>query len=220
MKKYFVLVTLLALSLSAAARISSVPVLALPLARDGFKNMLWMEQRTKLGGESVSNYIQGTGGGDDAIMSLKLDQNWDMFTAKVGFKSTTPSGRSAEFFVEAGGKVLYSSGKVESKGASHDIKVPIRGHRRITIRISPDRYNGTAGAAFGEPTLLQGLTDEEMKVDWSVKLDGRKTQLSGNGAPKQVLVPIKVPSQGEKTYQIKVSRDDEGRMVIVEQSEL
>lgn len=220
MKNYIVLLSLLALTLTAAAKVTAVPLLALPLARDGFKNMLWMEERTKLGGESVATYIQGTGGSDDAIMGLKFDQKWDMFTATVGFKSTTPAGKTAEFFVEAGGQILYSSGPIESRGEAHVIKVPIRGYERITLRISPDRYNGTAGAAFGQPTLLHGLSEADMQVDWSVKVDGRKAPLPGNGAPREVLVPVKVPASGEKTYQVKVTRDEAGRTVIVEQSEL
>ena len=212
---------LIFLAASAAAEVSATPLLMLWKARQGRENMIWMEQRVKIGGESANGYFQGTGGSDDAVIAFQFENEYDMLTATIGFKDTTPEGRKAEFFVEAGGKVLYSSGILESKGGCHDIRVPIRGHKSIVFRISSDRYNGTAGAAFGSPTLLAGLSAEDMKNDWSLSINGRKTPIPGNAAPISVPLNFDVPGAGvEAEYRVKVTRDGETRTVIVEKERL
>ena len=219
MKKSIILfLTLLTLSALAAEKFRTAPLLALRLARQGYENMIWMEQRVKVGGESVTGYLQGTGGADDALMGFMFEDEWDMLVVTVGFMDTAPEGRKAEFFVEAGPQVLYSSGTLESKGPSHKVRVPIRGHKQILLRITGDRYNGTAGAAWGEPTLLGGLTEAEMQNDWSISVNNKKTPLPGNNAPSQVLVPFDVPTGGtEVEYRVKISKDTGTRTVIVVQ---
>lgn len=211
----FLLLTLIG---AAWAKVESVPLLALRMARQGFENMLWMEQRVKLGKESVTGYIQGTGGGDDALMGFELEENWDLLEATIGYLATTPEGRSAEFFVEASGQVLYSSGPLESKGGASKIRVPIKGHKKIMLRISSERYNGTAGAAFGAPTLYRGLSPEELETSWNLRFDSTTSPLSGAGAPREVMVPLPVPLEAdtERTFLYKVRRDPATRTVIVE----
>ena len=207
---------------AAWAKVEMVPLLALRMARQGFENMLWMEQRVKMGGEAVNGYIQGTGGGDDALMGFELEEEWDMLECTIGFLPTTPEGRTAEFSVEADGKVLYSSGTMESKGGSSRIRVPIKGSKRLLLRISSERYNGTAGAAFGAPTLFRGLSAAEMETSWSLKVNGSSSPLSGSGAPREVLVPLPVPTEGEveAEYTYKVRRDAATRTVIVEREKV
>lgn len=217
MRKFLsVAVYLIALTTFTVAASKSVPLLALWKARAGHENTLWMESRTKIGKESVVGYIQGTGGGDEALMGYQFEEDWDMLTAVIGFKKGTPRGREAEFHVEAGGKVLFSSGLMESGGPSQKIRVPIRGHRRILLRIASERYNGTAGAAWGEPMLFSGLSEEEMKNDWNLSVNNRKTPLPGASAPPEVLVPFDVPLGEETEYTVKIRRDEETRTVIVE----
>lgn len=215
-------ILLFCLLTAAWAKVEMVPLLALRMARQGFENMLWMEQRVKMGSEAVTGYIQGTGGGDDALMGFELEEEWDMLEATIGFLSTTPEGRSAEFFVEADGKALYSSGPLESKGSVSKIRVPIKGHKRILLRISSERYNGTAGAAFGAPTLFRGLSAADMETSWNLKFDGSSSPLSGSGAPREVMVPLPVPSEGEGDveYTYKVRRDPATRTVIVERQKV
>jgi hypothetical protein len=208
---------LILLAATAAAEVSATPLLILWKARQGRENMIWMEQRTKVGGESVNGYFQGTGGADDAIIGFEFEEEYDMLTATVGYKDTTPEGRSAEFSIEAAGKVLYSSGILESKGPAHQIRVPIRGHKYIVFRITSDRYNGTAGASWGGPTLLSGLSAEDMKNDWSLSINKRKTPIPGNTAPSTVPLNFDVPAGGvDAEYRVKVRRDTENRTVIVE----
>ncbi len=206
---------------AAWAKIESVPLLALRMARQGFENTIWMEQRAKIGSDSVSGYIQGIGGADDALMGFELPEQWDVLEATIGFLATTPEGRSAEFAVEGGGVVLYQSGPIESKGPATKVRVPLRGHKRIMLRITSDRYNGTAGAAWGGPMLIRGLSAEEIESSWSLQMNGAKSPLSGVGVPKEVLVPLPVPSEGggEKSYLYKVTRDPVTRTVIVERAE-
>lgn len=215
------LILVLTISAFAADRqLRQAPILALRQARQGYENIIWMEQRIKIGGESVNGYLQGTGGSDDALMGLAFEEDWDMLTATVGFKDSTPEGREAEFSVESGGTVLFRSGVLESKGAYQKIRVPIRGRRQILLRISSDQYNGTAGASWGEPMVLAGLTEEEMKSDWSISVNNRKSPLPGNNAPSEVLVPFSVPMGGtEQTFTVKIHRDTENRTVIVEKVE-
>lgn len=214
--------TLLFSAAWAAKGVERVPLLALRMARQGFENTIWMEQRAKIGSESVSGYIQGTGGGDDALMGFELSDEWDVLDATIGYLTTAPEGRSAEFTVEAGGVVLYSSGPLESKGSSVKIRVPLKGHKRIMLRITAERYNGTAGAAWGAPTLLRNLSAEEMETSWNLQFEGAKSALSGSGAPREVMVPLPVPGEGtqEKVYTYKVRRDAATRTVIVERVEL
>ena len=205
----------------AAKGVERVPLLALRMARAGFENAIWMEQRAKIGTDSVSGYIQGTGGGDDALMGFELSDEWDVLDATIGFLSTTPEGRTAEFSVEASGVVLYESGPIESKSPAVKIRVPLRKNKRITLRITADRYNGTAGAAWGSPALLRNLPADEIEASWSLQCQGAKSPLSGSGVPREVLVPLPVPGEGtqEKVYQYKVRRDAATRTVIVERSE-
>lgn len=203
---------------TAWAKVQMVPLLALRMARQGQENMLWMEQRVKMGGESVNGYIQGTGGGDDALMAFELEEEWDLLEATIGFLNTTPEGRSAEFTVESGGVVLYSSGVLDSKGPVSRIRVPLKGNRRVVLRISSERYNGTAGAAWGAPTLYKGLSKAELETSWTLKVNGHSSPLSGSGAPREVLVPVPVPSEaaGAEEYTVKIRRDPETRTLIVE----
>jgi hypothetical protein len=218
MRRPLTLCLLFVLLTAAWAKVEVVPLLALRMARQGFENTLWMEQRVKMGKESVTGYIQGTGGGDDAIMGFELEDSWDLLETTIGFLSTTPEGRSAEFSVEAEGVELYNSGPLQSKSEPSKIRVPIRGHKRILLRISSDHYNGTAGAAWGAPTLYRGLSDAEMETSWSLRVNGSTSPLSGSGAPREVMVPLPVPgeTEGEAVYTYKVHRDPATRTVIVE----
>lgn len=188
------------------------------MARQGYENMIWMDQRVKIGKESVVGYIQGTGGADDAIIGYQLEEEWDLLETTVGYLATSPEGRSASFSVEADGKELYNSGPLESKGDVAKIRVPLKGHKRILLRITSDRYNGTAGAAFGAPTLYRGLPPEELETTWNLRFQGSTSPLTGSGAPREVMVPLPVPSEAEAEaeYTYKVRRDPATRTLTVE----
>jgi hypothetical protein len=216
------LIALLLLSLFSVAwaEVEMAPLLALRMARKGFENMIWMDQRVKIGKESVTGYIQGTGGGDDALMGFELEEDWDLLEATVGYLATTPEGRTAEFTVEAGGEILYNSGPLDSKRGASKIRVPLKGNKRITLRISSERYNGTAGAAFGAPTLFRGLSAADLETSWNLRFDGSISPLPGSSAPREVMVPLPVPGEGDgdaaTEYIYRVRRDAEARTVIVE----
>ncbi len=217
-RKLLTSVLLLTLLTAAWAKVESAPLLALRTARQGYENMIWMDQRVKIGKESVTGYIQGTGGADDAIIGFELEDDWQMLETTVGYLATTPEGRTAEFTVEAGGEVLYNSGPLESKGDVAKIRVPLKGNKRILLRISSERYNGTAGAAFGAPTLYRGLSPEELETTWNLRVGGSSSPLPGSGAPREVMVPLPVPSEaeGEAEYIYRVRRDPATRTVIVD----
>lgn len=220
MKRSRLLVILLILTTVAWAKVEVAPLLALRRARQGFENTVWMEQRAKIGDQSVVGYIQGTGGSDDALMGFQLDDDWDVLEVTIGYLSTTPEGRRAEFFVEGDGKPLYSSGFLASNSGSSKVRIPLKGHRRILLRISGERYNWTAGAAWGEPTLYRGLPADEIEETWNVKLNGSTSPIKGSGPPNQVLVPIPVPSTDDGvTYSVRVRRDSATKTVIVERTD-
>lgn len=213
---------LLLLSASiATAAVQSTHLLSLRLQKAGYENIIWAEQRAKIGKESVAGYIQGVGGADDALIAYRFKSDWDMFEATIGYLSTAPEGRTAEFSVEAGGQVLYSSGELKSKSPGQVIRVPIKGHRQVLLRISGERYNHTSGAAWGEPKLYRGLSAAEMQTSWNLDVNGRKTPLSGNGPPAKVVVPFDVPASAgeEQVYTVKVRRDATNRTVIVERTD-
>lgn len=219
MRRPLLLLLPLFLFATAWAKVEIAPLLALRMERQGYENMYWEEKRAKIGKESVNGYIQGTGGADDALMGFELKEDWDVLDATIGYMSTTPEGRSAEFSVEAGGETLYTSGMIDSKAGASKIRVPLKGNRRFILRITAERYNGTAGAAFGAPTLLRGLSPEEMETSWNLKINGSSSPLSGTGAPREVMIPVPVPSEGEAEYTVKVRRDPETRTVIVERQQ-
>lgn len=220
MKKIILLLFLFVLAGTslAADAVRTAPLLALRTARQGYENVIWMEQRIKIGGESVKGYIQGTGGADDALIGFSFKEDWDMLVATVGYKDDAPEGREVEFFVEADGVTLYSSGVMESKGPSQQIRVPIRGYRNILLRIAAERYNGTAGAAWGAPTVMAGLTKEQMENDWNLSVNNRKTTLPNNSAPSEINLPFVVPVGNDTVeYRVRIRKDTENRTVIVEQ---
>lgn len=198
-----------------AAAAKSVPLLALWQARAGHENTIWMEQRAKIGEESVTGYIQATGGADDAMIAFQLEDSWDMLTTTIGFKKGTPTGRDAEFSVEVDGQVVYTSGLMKSDGPSQNIRVPLKGHKRVLLRITSEHYNGTSGACWGEPMLLSGLSAEEMKSDWTLDINNVKTTLPGANAPAEVQLPFDVPVDGEVQYTVTIRRDNTGRAVVV-----
>lgn len=203
---------------AAWAKVEVVPLLASWKWRQGSENTIWMEQRAKIGSKPVNGYIQGTGGADDALMGFQMDDGWDLLEVTVGYLATTPEGRSAEFSVESDGDTLYTIGPIESKAEGSRIRVPLKGRKRLLLRISPERYNGTAGAAWGAPTLYRGLPASELEATWNLKVDGSSSPLSGSGAPNKVMVPIPVPNadQVEATYIYKIKRDSGTQTVIVE----
>lgn len=219
-RRLITLVFLFVVVAAASARVETVPLLALRMQKAGYENIVWAEGRAKIGKESVSGYIQGLGGAGESRIAYNLKEDWDMLEVVVGYLSTAPEGRTATFTVEAGGVPIYKSGELHSKGPSERIRVPIRGHRQLMLTISGDRYNHTAGAAWGEPVLLRGLSAEQMETSWSLSVNGQKTPVPGSGPPPQVMMPLDVPvGDEEKVYTVKVRRDGETRTVIVESSE-
>ncbi len=220
MKKFLCLFLLLCTAAALAQKIQSAPLLSLRMARQGFENTIWMQQRAKIGDESVVGYIQGVGGADDALMGFELQQEWDLMEVTIGYLATTPEGRTAEFSVEGGGQVLFESGVLHSKKPGHRVKVPIKGHKRIMLRITSDQYNGTAGAAWGAPTLYSGVPASELEPTWSLEVNGQRTPLSGQSSPREVLIPFDVPGAEETEYRVRLRRDPAGKLVVVEKEPL
>lgn len=216
-RKTLLLLALCLLTAGAAAEIKAAPMLALRDNWAGFENMIWMTQRAKIGGQSVSGYVQGVGGADDALWGFRLDKRWDMLEALIGYLDTTPEGRSCVFEVAADGEIVYESEPIAAGEPAQRIRVPLRGKSRLTLRISGDKYNETAGAAFGEPVLMTGMKESDLATPLSVDIDGQRTQLlqPGGVAPRSLNVPIPL-HPGLREYRVQVRYDEANHKVQIE----
>lgn len=210
---------LLLLSLTSAllaekGTIKTLPLLALRWDRHGYENIIWMEQRAKIGGEAVTGYIQATGGRDDAIIAFELKEKWDALEAHIGYLDGAAEGRNCTFMVEGAGGVLFESDPQESKKPGESIRVDIRGQKQILLRISADRYNATALAAWGAPTLVSGLSDEDLQPPLKIDIDGTKSNfiMKGGVAPRNLNVPIPL-KEGTHEYKVKVDYSKKGQKV-------
>lgn len=221
MKKLFFLLPVLLVTLNALAEVRAVPLLALRSQWAGFENTIWMEQRTRIGGEAVTGYIQGVGGRDDAIMGFALEQDWDLLEATIGYIDGTPEGKSCIFEVEGNGVVLYTSGQIQSGQPPELVRVPLQKARRLILRIHSDKYNQTAGAAWGAPTVSTGVKLDDLKTEMTIDINGKRTRINppGGNPPAELNVPLPLKA-GPHTYRVQVNYDKQGRKINVVTAEL
>lgn len=212
MRLVAVILLVLVTFIASGAEIQGIPLIALRFDRAGHENMIWLEQRVKLGDRRVNGYIQATGGRDEALIAWELKEKWDALDAVIGYISGAPEGRAATFSVEADNRTVFKSDPIKSKGHSEKIRVPLGGAKRLMLRITGDRYNETEGAAFGAPTLLKGLSAEDLAPPLKVVIDGKPTTIipPGGVMPRSVNVPIPMRA-GEFEYTVKVKYDENKR---------
>ncbi len=198
--------------LVSAAEVVGVPLIALRFDRAGHENMIWLENRVKLGDRRVNGYIQATGGRDEAIIGWELKDKWDALDAVIGYISGAPEGRTCTFSVEADGRTVFKSDPIHSKGDSEKIRVPLNGAKKLLLRVTGDRYNETEGAAFGAPTLLRGLSADDLTPPLKVIIDGKSNTIipPGGVMPKTIAVPVPM-KPGEHEYTVKVKYDEDKR---------
>ncbi len=221
MRKLVVILLVAILTTSLLAEKRAVPLLALRMQFAGFENTIWMEQRARVGGESVVGYIQGVGGRDDAIMGFELKDQWDVLETTIGYLDGTPEGRSCRFLVEGNGKTLYDSGRFLSGDPSKLVRVALGETRRLLLRIQTDRYNHTAGAAFGAPTLVSGVDPNSINQPVTVDVDGQRSRFTptGGAVPSRLDFPMPV-KPGVHDYRVRIDYNEEGRTITVVTEEM
>jgi hypothetical protein len=179
------------------------------LLREVVENMLWDEGQTQMGKTSVQGSFSGLGAATDSIVAVNMERKFDLFEAYIGYAKTAPPGRSCTFQVAADGSTLYTSEVITSGGHEPEkIKVPVRGHSYLTLRIIPEGYGMTSGACFGTPMLYSGVSPEEMAPMLTVDFNGEKIKLEepGGRAPTELKVPIPLKT-GEYRVKVKFEKD-------------
>lgn len=217
MLKHFLLGVALVLGLgvgASGAEVSKTPVVHMP--REAFENAVWDYNRVKMGkgDESVAGSIQGLGGAQDSVMTYKLDGKFDAFEARVGYITGTPEGRAAVFEVWADGSCLYTSDTIRSGESPELVRVPVSKMQLLQLRIRPDRYEGTHGAAWGEPYLYTGVGPDFLNT-MVINNNGKIQRLTtGSRLNKvDVTVPLK---PGNHEYTVKVQYDEKANRVDIE----
>lgn len=200
------LFTLLCLALLLPQPARSEPAWAnlAAMRRKFFANCIWSVDRARMHGQEVEGSLSGLGGSEDSMMVYELEHPFELFESWVGYLDGTPASRAAVFEVWADGAMLRRVGPLQSGEPPERIRVPIKGARVLTLRIFPERYDHTHGAAWGSPRLWTGLQGH-MPGEVLLDLDGRRQPvdpLVGRGGTR---LPVPIPlKEGEHTYQVRI----------------
>lgn len=188
------------------------------MLREAIEGMEWTTSVVNLGKQSFSGGLTGLGQPGVCGVGYKIDGEWEVLEAYIGFTKNASSRNRAVFSVMADQQVIYTSEEVKA-GPDQEpqlIRVPVEGKRIIMLRIEPKSYSGTLGATFGAPTLKRGLTAAEKVTPYVVEINGQRVPYEQSSAPPAVAVPLPVPGKaGEATYTVKVIHNTEGRKVQV-----
>lgn len=214
------------LFLCASLAIVALPAWAEPtvydllqMKRHYFANCLWSVEHGRMGGHEISGCLQGLGGQADSVMVYNLDGKFEMLDTLVGYLDSAPDNRSAVFEAWADGELLQKMGPLSSDQPPERMRVPLTGRRVLTMRIVPQRYDSTHGAAWGDPKLWTGLEGKIpgallMNVDGQ-SMEGLPTVRNGKDA-----ITIPVPLQpGVREYRVRVDYDEANGRVQVQTTE-
>lgn len=198
--------TIFGLTHSARAEKRFLNMLA--MRREIVENMLWEENQFQMGKTSVQGVFQGLGAATDSLLVVELEGKYDLFEAYIGYLKSASPGRSCTFEVSCDGTTLYTSDTVTSGKEPEKIKVPVTGKQTLTLRIRPDAYGATGGAAFGTPMLYAGVPPEEMTPMLTVDYNGEKIKVEqpGGKTPKDLTLPIPLRT-GEYRVKVKFDKD-------------
>lgn len=209
MRQILIVAVFLLLLGGVRAEVRKVPVVALP--RETFENMIWYNDRAKMGDEYVQGSVQGLGGASDAMILYKLGGDYQFFEARVGYVQGTPGNHSAVFEVWADGVLLYNTPSVKVGDPPLLIRVPVAKREMMQLRIRPDQYEGTHGAAFGEPLLYNGVGPDFMNT-LTINNNGRITRQSTPARVQDVDVTVPL-MPGKHEYTITVDYDEKAGQV-------
>jgi hypothetical protein len=184
------------------------------MERESFENAVWDYNRAKIGKETVVGSIQGLGGSSDAVMTYKLGGKWEYFEARCGYIEGTPSGRSGVFEVWADGVCLFNTESIKSGDDPVLIRVPVAKRELMQLRIRPDKYEGTHGAAFGEPMLYNGVGPDFMNT-LTINNNGKINRLTSGAKARDVQVTVPL-QPGSYEYTVRVKYDEKAGRVDIE----
>ncbi|MEW6281756.1 MAG: NPCBM/NEW2 domain-containing protein [Candidatus Eremiobacterota bacterium] len=208
------LVLALTLAQKTPAETQAVPLVTFP--REGFENTVWLYDRVKMGNEFVQGTLQGLGGATDSVIIYKLDKKYEVFEAVVGYIETAPDGKSSVFEVWADGVQLYATESIRSEEQPDLIRVPIKGAQFMQLRIRPDRYDGTHGAAWGQPMLYSGVGPDFVGT-LLINRDGKKDRVVASKRKSMKEIDVMVPLKpGAHEYTIKVNYDQKAGTVDIQ----
>lgn len=202
---------------ATAVTLTALPSIADPQAvpllsfkREYFENSLWTIDRARMtGGQEVQGHILGLGGSNDALIVYRTEGRFDMFEAVVGYLETAPDNRSAIFEVWADGQMLQRVGPLLSQEPPENIRVPIKGAQLLQLRIHPQNYDASHGAAWGEPKLWTGV-EGNFPGTVLMNVNGRPMQQMptkpGSGK-EEIAVPMPL-KPGATEYRVKMLYDE------------
>jgi hypothetical protein len=195
---------------SALVALLVIPALAAPqsidlvhMRRHYFTNTDWSTDHARLGGQEILGSLVGLGGSNDSTIVYEIAGKFDMLETLVGYLDSAPSNRSAVFEVWADGVLLQRMGPLLSGGPPELMRVPLKGRKMLTLRIVPQRYDSTHGAAWGNPKLWSNLGDQ-IPGSLLMTVNGRSMQTVPNSykGQQEVLIPIPL-HPGSREYRVK-----------------
>lgn len=109
------------------------------------------------------NKVEGIGTHARSEMILELNGKADTFTATVGVDDNSPGEASVIFRLKGDDKVIYDSGLLTEKSEPKDIKVSLKGIKRLTMEVDPaTNGNKNDHAVWGDPTIT--MIDDSMPM--------------------------------------------------------
>lgn len=190
------------------------PLVAFP--REACEGMVWDMGSVSVGNQTFTGSLQGLGSGPGAIQ-YKLDGDWEVLEAHLGYTKNTSTKRACKFIVEADKGVIYTSGEIHGGQEPEFMRVSVEGQKNLILRIQPLSYGATFGAVYANPVLKRGLTAEQKVTPYIIEVNGVRVPYDQASAP--AVLPVTLPVKpGENTYQVKITHDPEKRRVEVKTS--
>lgn len=189
------------------------------MRRTYFANSLWSSELARLGGQEVTGSIVGLGGEHDAVMVYELGGKFEMLETLVGYMDSAPDNRSAVFEVWADGALVQRMGPLNSGQPPELMRVPVAGRRMMTMRIVPQRYDSTHGAAWGAPKLWANL-EGTLPGGLLLNVDGQSSQAvaTKRNGRQEVSIPLPLQS-GVREYRVRMEFDPASGKVQVQTTE-
>lgn len=215
------------LSFLACLTLLALPTLANPQAvdlvlmrRHFVTNGDWSTDHQRMAGQEIQGCLVGHGGAPDTTMAYRLDGKFDMVESLVGYLDSAPANRSAVFEVWADGRLVQKVGPMSSGQPPELMRAPIKGCKMLTLRIVPQKYDSTHGAAWGNPKLWANLGDQ-LPGGLLMNVDGRASQTVSNRVEGQEQVAVPLPLKpGVREYKVRMEYDSEAGRVQVQTSEV
>lgn len=206
--------------------ILALPVLAEPqgvdlvlMRRHYVTNGDWSTEHQRMAGQEIMGCLVGHGGASDSTMVYELNGKFDMLESLVGYLDSAPDNRSAVFEVWADGVLVQKIGPLSSGQPPELMRAPLKGRKMLTLRIVPERYDSTHGAAWGNPKLWANLGDQ-LPGGLLMNVDGHSMQTVSSKVEGREQVSVPLPLQpGVHEYRVRMEYNPSLGKVQVQTSE-